>query len=140
MYIGYGTLVIDNSIISGNSALLEVGGILTVAETTITNSLLYANSAVGDGGALSHMFSSASITDSCIVGNSGDGVTTFAVRSYSPGLLTAINNWWGAADGPGPVGPGSGDTVSPGVLFDPFLTSNLVGAMTCPFLPPGPPH
>ena len=37
-------------------------------------------------------------------------------------------NWWGAANGPGPVGPGSGDTVSADVIFSPFLlTSDLNG-------------
>jgi hypothetical protein len=30
-------------------------------------------------------------------------------------------NWWGSVDGPGPVGPGNGARVSPGVTFDPWL-------------------
>jgi len=37
-------------------------------------------------------------------------------------------NWWGAANGPGPVGPGSGSSVTAGVDYTPWLTStNLNG-------------
>lgn len=36
--------------------------------------------------------------------------------------VEATCNWWGAPDGPGSVG-GSGDSVSPGVVAVPFLTS-----------------
>ena len=34
----------------------------------------------------------------------------------------ATNNWWGAASGPGPVGPGSGDSVSANVNYSPWYT------------------
>jgi parallel beta-helix repeat protein len=37
-------------------------------------------------------------------------------------LVTAENNWWGAADGPSGQGSGSGDAVSKNVDFSPFLT------------------
>jgi len=36
-------------------------------------------------------------------------------------VVDAENNWWGADDGPGGVGPGSGDTVSANVDYDPWL-------------------
>jgi uncharacterized repeat protein (TIGR01451 family) len=36
-------------------------------------------------------------------------------------------NWWGAANGPGGAGSGSGDSVSGGVSFTPFLTSSPAG-------------
>ena len=39
------------------------------------------------------------------------------------GILDATYNWWGAANGPGPVGPGSGDKVSTNVNYTPWLTS-----------------
>ena len=35
--------------------------------------------------------------------------------------LNAENNWWGAGDGPGGIGPGSGDAVSDNVDYDPWL-------------------
>lgn len=37
--------------------------------------------------------------------------------------VDASCNWWGAMDGPGPVGPGSGDKVSVNVTFLPWLLS-----------------
>jgi uncharacterized repeat protein (TIGR01451 family) len=39
------------------------------------------------------------------------------------GQLDATDNWWGAANGPGGAGPGSGDQVSANVLYDPWLGS-----------------
>jgi len=47
--------------------------------------------------------------------------TSFGVRNGQMGVLDAECNWWGAADGPGPVGSGSGDNVSPNVDFTPWL-------------------
>ena len=38
--------------------------------------------------------------------------------------VDATCNWWGAADGPGPVGSGSGDMVSTDVDYAPFLTGS----------------
>ncbi len=37
------------------------------------------------------------------------------------GTLDATNNWWGHSSGPGEVGSGSGDTVSAGVDYEPWL-------------------
>ncbi len=36
--------------------------------------------------------------------------------------IDATYNWWGSASGPGPVGPGTGDHVSEGVVFLPWNT------------------
>jgi parallel beta-helix repeat protein len=55
----------------------------------------------------------------CIAGNVVYGMDV----DPSLGVVNAENNWWGAADGPGPVGPGSGDKVTTQVDFTPFLTS-----------------
>jgi hypothetical protein len=62
-----------------------------------------------------------------IVGN-----TTIGMQNDGPAIVNAQGNWWGAANGPGPVGPGSGDRVSTNVDFSNWLTS----ATTCP--PPCP--
>jgi hypothetical protein len=48
------------------------------------------------------------------VGVQNDGTTT---------VFDATYNWWGAADGPGGVGPGSGDAVSDYVDYDPWSTN-----------------
>jgi uncharacterized repeat protein (TIGR01451 family) len=53
-----------------------------------------------------------------IAGN-GAGITNTAV-----GALNAECNWYGAADGPSGVGSGSGDSVSTGVDFNPWLLSD----------------
>jgi nitrous oxidase accessory protein NosD len=55
-------------------------------------------------------------------GNSFTG-NNEGVRNVGTGILDATYNWWGAANGPGPVGPGSGDKVSTNVNFTPWLTS-----------------
>jgi len=51
--------------------------------------------------------------------------------------LYAENNYWGAADGPSGVGPGSGDSIveaSTGTVdYDPWLTSP-VGVCTIVFV------
>ena len=36
-------------------------------------------------------------------------------------VVDATDNWWGAEDGPGGSGPGSGDKVSTNVLYDPWI-------------------
>ncbi|MDP9024831.1 MAG: hypothetical protein M3N13_05635 [Candidatus Eremiobacteraeota bacterium] len=58
-----------------------------------------------------------------LTGNSG-----FGVNNLSTFNVDATCNWWGARNGPGPVGPGSGDKVTTNVTFAPWLTSaNLNG-------------
>jgi len=53
-------------------------------------------------------------------GNNPNGVLNLAAD-----LLDAENNYWGAADGPGLVGPGSGDNVSANVDFTPWYAQPL---------------
>jgi parallel beta-helix repeat protein len=66
----------------------------------------------------------ASVTDvtswsapgNCITGN-----TTYGISNAGGGTLDAAHNWWGSVSGPGGVGPGSGDAVTAGVNFLPWL-------------------
>ncbi len=67
-----------------------------------------------------------------IVGNSNFGVE----NQVTPGDqdIDATCNWWGAADGPSPTG--SGDPVSPGVDFTPWLIAPApagacIGGLPC---------
>jgi hypothetical protein len=55
-----------------------------------------------------------------ITGN-GTGVD----NSANTNIVNAVNNWWGCNDGPGIIGPGSGDKVSDNVTYDPWLVLNL---------------
>jgi len=62
-----------------------------------------------------------------LANNTPNGITNLA---DPPAVLTAENNWWGSASGPGPVGPGPGDPVSTNVDYDPWLSSPP--APSCP--------
>ncbi|MBC7265227.1 MAG: right-handed parallel beta-helix repeat-containing protein [Chloroflexi bacterium] len=62
-------------------------------------------------------FTSLALHQNSISGNSQYGM-------YVDGMTSDVDaelNWWGAADGPGPVGPGSGDKVSANVDYSPWL-------------------
>jgi len=69
------------------------------------------------------------VTISCnnITGNASFGVKVNTATVTE--IINAENNWWGAADGPSGVGPGSGDKVTAGVDFAPFRTFLATG--TC---------
>jgi hypothetical protein len=64
--------------------------------------------------------------------------TSFGVRNGQMGVLDAECNWWGAADGPGPVGPGSGDNVSLNVDYTPWLIAEAPGGQCIGGLPSTP--
>ena len=50
-----------------------------------------------------------------------DGSAYGGVINYTQATVNAAGNYWGAEDGPGPVGPGSGDEVTTAVIYDPWL-------------------
>jgi hypothetical protein len=71
-----------------------------------------------------------------IHGNDFVNLSVGVTHVNSAGLVDAENNWWGAGDGPGTVGPGSGAYVFPDVDYDPWLTS---GSTCVPgYVPPSP--
>jgi hypothetical protein len=81
-------------------------------------SIVHANlSHNATGLAASGANSAPSITDSVISTNTA-GITAAGGAS-----VIATNNWWGAASGPGGVGPGAGDTVTAGVSYMPFKSA-----------------
>ncbi len=51
---------------------------------------------------------------------------TWGIRgnTVATAIVQATCNWWGAADGPSTVGPGSGDAVTANVVFEPWLTAS----------------
>jgi hypothetical protein len=73
-----------------------------------------------------------------VLNNNITGSTGFGVNNTVSGTLDAECNWWGATNGPGPVGPGSGDKVSTGVDYAPWLTAPAPGG-PCNGVPPNPP-
>jgi hypothetical protein len=86
--------------------------------------------------------SSSPIIDSCIIeNNTYDGILSYAnakpeihycnivgngyygISNGDPTVtINADNNWWGDTSGPSGVGPGSGDSVSLYVDYDPWLS------------------
>ena len=88
---------------------------VTITGNDITNNDygVYTNAGAGEGWA-------QTVVAHCnnIVGNSECGVD----NSANSATFDATNNWWGANDGPGPVGPGSGDAVSTNVDYTPWTT------------------
>ena len=65
------------------------------------------------------------VSNNRLANNTPNGITNKAAA-----LLVAENNWWGAASGPGPVGPGTGDRVSTNVDYDPWLVA--APTLDCP--------
>jgi hypothetical protein len=69
--------------------------------------------------------STVTVSGNRLANNVPGGITNKAAA-----LLVAEGNWWGAADGPGPVGAGTGDPVSANVDYAPWLTA--APAPACP--------
>ncbi|MEO8458546.1 MAG: hypothetical protein ABI559_12135 [Chloroflexota bacterium] len=68
--------------------------------------------------------------------NNLTGNTLFGINNEATGTLNGTCNWWGAGNGPGPVGPGTGDKVSTNVTFTPWLIAPAPGgACTGPNTP-----
>ena len=60
------------------------------------------------------------------IGSAAYGIAVHPALTGGP--VSGTCNWWGAKDGPGVVGPGSGALVTPKVTFSPWLKSaNLKG-------------
>jgi len=64
-----------------------------------------------------------------IITNNNFIFNSMAVRVAGdhPSTVNAQGNWWGAADGPGPVGPGSGDNITTYVDYGSFATAPIPG-------------
>ena len=65
----------------------------------------------------------AAATNGLIANNNNITGNGFGMQNNGPATVNAQGNWWGAANGPGPVGPGSGDNVSTNVDFSGWLTA-----------------
>jgi hypothetical protein len=127
-------MTISDSEVVENSAGMRGGGIfLDRADYPLFNSFIVIESSrllnnhAPDGGAIDFDFWGGQIEGSCIVGND-------SVALHGGYQINATNNWWGAPDGPGFMGPGSGDTISEWIIFSPFLTEPI---LDCPSVAAG---
>jgi parallel beta-helix repeat protein len=96
----------------GNSGNISITG-----NTFSDNGWLVADpnaAAIDLGNGAPNPLGGFSIHENSFVGN------RYGIYNYDIGSVNATCNWWGAADGPGPVGPGSGDKVSTNVIFAPW--------------------
>ncbi|MHB8710382.1 MAG: lipase/acyltransferase domain-containing protein [Minisyncoccota bacterium] len=115
-----GTLYIDTSNIHDNT----YDGLLhSFGTTVITGSDIHDN---GTGIVADHI-GTISVHDSSIHGNGIPGnYVGFEDQSRGLAAIDATSDWWGSATGPGSTSnpSGTGDFVSDGVTFLPFLTSD----------------
>lgn len=117
-------LISDNDISDGNFGIVFQGGSFSLcAVGDATGNTAQCNrieghdqdvfeAGVASDTAANTVFSNAFASNT--IGVDGSAITS--------GTLNAENNYWGAGDGPSGVGPGSGDPVTTGVDFAPFLT------------------
>jgi hypothetical protein len=133
VYTSY-TLVEGNEVYNSTSENGAIYVAFAVSDVTIRNNIVRDNMLQtfkwGDPGGI--MIGTAvnaatvHVNHNNISGNSPNGVTNKATA-----LLDAEDNWWGTSDGPGGEGPGSGDSVSTNVDFDPWLTEPQVIVNPC---------
>jgi parallel beta-helix repeat protein len=100
--------------ISENVAIDVGGGIVCWGNSnpTIYECIISNNS--GDG---VYSYSNPEINYCIIKGNNGYGI----FNNDSTIIINAENNWWGDATGPSGFGPGTGDSVSQWVDYEPWL-------------------
>ena len=124
VYIGGGN---SNVVVSGNT-VSNAGSAVNVANnygvglnssvTIIGNNLHNNITGIKVGASAVNSAGTVLAHNNKLVQNS-----SFGFNNLSSFTQNATCNWWGAHNGPGPVGPGSGDKVSPGVIFSPWLHS-----------------
>ncbi len=135
--------VSPNIVITGNNITNALRGIShTVPAVPNVNCNFIVNNDVGvyvgndiqyGGTSSSYATNGINLNNNNIVGNTTFGVQSDTTGISNPVVTNAENNYWGAANGPGPVGPGNGDNVTTNVDYDPFLNAPT----TCsPVVPP----
>ncbi|KPK67694.1 hypothetical protein AMJ82_10100 [candidate division TA06 bacterium SM23_40] len=98
------------------------------ASPSVLGSSLLANAS---SGVRAEGESTPTITNSNIVGNA-----RYGVENLDP-LVTidAEDNWWGSPSGPGGAGPGTGDSVTAWVDYDPWRDSPYLPSVTISLTP-----
>ena len=139
-FYNQGTYVeVRNSQIQDNTA--DTGGGIynqTDGQVLMIDTHLSGNESLQFGGAVSTNSSDMQVNESCITGNIsqlGGGIFN---ATFGSTPMDARFNWWGAADGPGGDGGGSGDSITGLIDFEPFYTASLPicgGAQNPPLSP-----
>ncbi|PJF40167.1 MAG: hypothetical protein CUN54_06315 [Phototrophicales bacterium] len=99
---------IQRNLIDQNGSGVELAN----TNATINNNNIFDSNTIGVD------VSDATSSGTVINNNQFCNNTQFGVQNQAATIVDATNNWWGAVDGPAPVG--SGDAISAGVTFNPF--------------------
>ncbi len=113
----------NSEIAYNNKTGIKLADSSWVPDTAKNNSLIHnkihnnSDGIVVKGGGLGGVGINNSMNWNNIYNNTANGVINYVAQE-----VNAENNWWGAANGPSGVGPGSGDAVSINVDYTPWLT------------------
>jgi len=125
IYIGGGdnnVVVIGNSVRGGAFSAVRVAN--AFGDGPNSNILVTGNVLANNAYAVNVGATSIASTETVQVHtNLISGNSLFGINNTSDGTVSGTCNWWGSKSGPGPVGPGTGDKVTTGVTFSPWLTS-----------------
>jgi nitrous oxidase accessory protein NosD len=99
---------------------IELGVVIKGADITISGNTIQNNTIGISIDKNSIETQRVSISNNVISGNTTYGLV---VTSAVVGPVTAASNWWGAASGPGVVGPGTGDKISFYASYVPWCTN-----------------
>lgn len=116
--------LIDGTVQSGRGQTETPDGIQIVSYVTDVH--IKGNALTGSARGCVVFGSNPAASNVHINFNSIYGNTSYGVQNLSGGRLDATNNWWGASDGPSNAGKGSGDGVSSGVEYEPWLILEVI--------------
>ena len=158
----YQNLLFENMVFSNNGLAVRDGVALMIkarddgatyganpaslANVTIRNSFITGNERgirLGEPTKNNATPTNVTITDNAISGNvqtygGVDGSVYGGVINETQTAVSALNNWWGAGDGPGLVASGSGDMISTNVTYDPWLCDGTDASPDFGFQPASP--
>ncbi len=107
------------------------GSVVTITHSTIRNNKGHGVGVAGGRVQLTCSTVSTNTENGILLSGSNTVFSTVGVSIYGNGgdglnnatgvVVDAAYNWWGAADGPGGVGPGAGDEVTANVTYTPWL-------------------
>jgi len=120
---GFDDITISNNTVDGSDddGFLEGIRVASTAQgnaaITLSNIAVTGNTISGNAtGFLTKVDAGVVVNDNIIMGNTA-GVSN---SDPTPGTLDATANWWGDSSGPSGSGPGTGDSVSENVDYDPW--------------------
>ena len=124
IYIGGGNsnVTVSGNVVSSAASAVKVAnsfGVGINSSVTITGNTL-SNNSYGVNVAAGSTTGTVQAHRNSLTGNTIFGILN---DPSSGGLVSGTCNWWGSASGPGLIASGSGDKVSTGVTYAPWLVS-----------------